>query len=87
MDSGTIIAIIIFIGLIIGGVMYFMKQKMPFNYDSSYGENNYTGGKKYMKHMKHMKYTKDKYSNSFCMPTIFNIVFVLFFAYIVYSML
>ena len=84
MDFQTIISILMFIGIIIGGVMFFMAKKMPFNYDTNYGQNNsgmstYSGGKK------HMKYKKDKYSNSFCMPRIFNIVFALFFVYIVYS--
>lgn len=60
MEYGTIISIIMFIGIILGGVMYFMTKKMPFNYDPTYGENNssmnkYMGGKKYMKHMKHKK--------------------------------
>jgi hypothetical protein len=73
-----------FIGIIIGGVMYFMAKKMPFNYDTNYSQdissmNKFRGGKKDMKY-------KHNYSNIFCMPTILNTVFVLFFVYIVYSM-
>jgi hypothetical protein len=70
-----------FIGIIIGGVMYFMAKKMSFNSDTTYGQNNsgmstYSGGKKHM---------KDKYSNRFCTPTKLNLVLALVFAYIVYS--
>lgn len=80
MSFESIISILLFIGIIIGGVMYFMAKKMPFNYDTNYSPNissmnKFRGGKKDM-----------KYSNIFCMPTILNTVFALFFVYIVYSM-
>ena len=79
MSFESIISILMFIGIIIGGVMYFMAKKMPFNYDTNYSQdissmNKFRGGKKH------------NYSNIFCMPTILNTVFVLFFVYIVYSM-
>lgn len=82
MSFESIISILLFIGIIIGGVMYFMAKKMPFNYDTNYSQdissmNKFRGGKKDMKY---------KYSNIFCMPTILNTVFALFFVYIVYSM-
>lgn len=57
MSFETIVSILMFIGIIIGGIMYYMAKKMPFNYDTNYGQNissmnKFMGGKKYMKHKK-----------------------------------
>ena len=74
MDSGTIIAIIVLVGIIACGIAYYMTNSSSSN-SSSYQT---TGGKRYMKY-------KNKYSNRFCTPTTLNLVLALIFAYIVYS--
>ena len=69
MDSGTIIAIIVLVGIIACGIAYYMTNS---------SSSQTTGGKRYMKY-------KNKYSNRFCTPTTLNLVLALIFAYIVYS--
>ena len=70
MDSGVIISIIVFGGIIVGGIIYFIKSM------SSSSNATISGGKRYMKH---------KDSNRFCTPTTLNLVLALVFVYIVYS--
>jgi H+/Cl- antiporter ClcA len=70
MDSVTIISIIIFGGIIVGGIIYFIK------FMSSSSNSTISGGKRYIKY---------KDSNRFYTPTTLNLVLALVFAYIVYS--
>ena len=44
MDSGVIISIIVFGGIIVGGIIYFIKSM------SSSSNATISGGKRYMKH-------------------------------------